>query len=347
MFTSKYRHLFIVILAVYSYGNTLFSEVYSHYHIHVEWYWVLMLFILITGFVWEGNRWLEIVLNKYLREVSYTRFLVTFFLWGVVISALLSTVLVFVVNALFIHLAIPDLKLPLKLAFTYGTRVNLFLHIINAIFFYISRYKDKQVEAEELRRINSQAELEAIKSQVNPHFLFNNMNVLASLVMKESPEANKFIEEFSKVYRHVLNSQQHELITLKEELEFITPYIFLLQKRFPESVFVNIDVAPVYLSYLIIPVAVQMLVENAIKHNITSRQKPLHIYLSVTGKKNLTVSNNLQLKPVTTESSHIGLQNIAKRYELIAGKKIDIEKTSDNFSVSLPLIQSNYENGHY
>jgi two-component system LytT family sensor kinase len=347
MFSTKYRYLFIVILAAYSYANTLFSEVYNYYHINVEWYWVLLLFILITGFVWEGNRWLQFFLKKYLKEISYTRFLITFFLWGVVISALLSAILVLLLNALFIHLATSELKLPLKLAFTYGTRVNLFLHIINAILFYISRYKDKQVEAEELRRINSQAELEAIKSQVNPHFLFNNMNVLSSLVMQESPDANKFIEEFSKVYRHVLNSQQRELITLKEELEFITPYIFLLQKRFPESIFINIDVAPEYLSYFIIPVAVQMLVENAIKHNITSRQKPLHIFLSVTGKKNLTVANNLQLKPVTTESSHIGLQNIAKRYELITGKTIDIEKTSENFSVSLPLIEPEYENGHY
>ncbi|MDQ2864445.1 MAG: hypothetical protein M3R50_12530, partial [Bacteroidota bacterium] len=87
--------------------------------------------------------------------------------------------------------------------------------------------------------------------------------------------------------------------------------------------------------------------ENAIKHNITSRQKPLRIFLSVTEKKTLTVVNNLQLKPVTVESTHIGLQNIAKRYELITGKTIDIEKTSDSFLVSLPLIEPDYENGHY
>lgn len=347
MFSTRYRYLFIVILGVYSYANTLFSEVYSFYHIDVHWYWVLLFFVLITGFVWEGNRWLQFLLNRYLKEKGYIRFLIIFFLWGVALSALLSVILVIILNTLFVHLATTELKLPLKLAFTYGTRINLFLHIINAILFYIRRYNDKQVEAEELRSISSQAQLEAIKSQVNPHFLFNNMNVLSSLIMQESPEANKFIEEFSKVYRHVLNSQQHELITLKEELEFITPYIFLLQKRFPESIFIDIDVAPQYLSYYIIPVAVQMLVENAIKHNITSRQKPLRIFLSVTNKKTLTVVNNLQLKPVTVESTHIGLQNIAKRYELITGKTIDIEKTSDNFLVSLPLIEPDYENGHY
>jgi len=339
MFTTRYRFLFITILAVYSYANTLFSEVYSYYRIEVKWYWVLLLFVLITGFVWEGNRLLQFFLKRHLKAVTDIRFLISFFLCGVLISGLLSTILVLLINTFFIHLPGDQLNLPLKLAFTYGTRVNLFLHIINAILFYISQYKNKQVEAEELKRVSSQAQLEAIKSQVNPHFLFNNLNVLSTLVMQENPEANKFIEEFSKVYRHILNAQHHELITLKEELEFINPYIFLLQKRFPESIFITIDVPAEYLSYYIIPVAVQMLVENAIKHNITSRQKPLHIFLSITGNKKLTVANNLQMKPVMNESTHIGLQNIAKRYELIAGKTIDIEKTSDSFLVSLPLIE--------
>jgi LytS/YehU family sensor histidine kinase len=227
----------------------------------------------------------------------------------------------------------------MKLTFTYGTRVNLFLHIINGILFYINQYKNKQLETEELKRISSQAQLQAIKSQINPHFLFNNLNVLSTLVMQESPDANKFIEEFSKVYRHVLNTQQLELITLESELEFIKPYIFLLQKRFPESIFIEIKIQQQYFSSLIIPVALQMLIENAIKHNIASRQKPLQILLSVNVNNKLTVMNNLQLKPLIDSSTQIGLQNIAKRYELIAGKQIEIEKTSEHFSVSIPLIQ--------
>jgi len=229
--------------------------------------------------------------------------------------------------------------MPLKLAFTYGTRINLFLHILNAVLFYVGEFKNKQLEAEELKRINSQAQLQAIKNQVNPHFLFNNLNVLSTLVMQESPDANKFIEEFSKVYRHVLNASEHELITLQSELEFINPYIFLLQKRFPESIFISIDIPAQYLSYKIIPVAVQMLLENAIKHNIASRQKPLQISLSVNEKKRLTVMNNLQPRLVEESSTQIGLENISKRYELITGKTIEIEKTDDHFVVSLPLMQ--------
>jgi two-component system LytT family sensor kinase len=339
MFTNKYRYLLIVLLAVYSYLNSLFSEVYTYYHINANGYELLAVFLLVTLLVWEGNRIAQKILNRFFIGKSPVRFLIILFFIGMIISSLVSVLVVLAVNGIFLHLPSEQLKMPFKLAFTYGTRVNLFLHILNAVLFYIDQYKNKQLEAEELKRINSQAQLQAIKNQINPHFLFNNLNVLSTLVMQESPDANKFIEEFSKVYRHVLNAREQELITLQSELEFINPYIFLLQKRFPESIFININVPPQYLSYRIIPVAVQMLLENAIKHNIASRQKPLNISLSVDGKKRLTVMNNLQPKLVEDASTQIGLENISKRYELITGQYIEIEKTSDHFSVSLPLIQ--------
>ncbi len=339
MFTNKYRYLLIVLLAAYSYLNSLFSEVYAYYHINASWYEVLSVFFLITLLVWEGNRVAEKILKHFSQIQSPVRFLIVFFFIGMIISSLVSILVVLGVNAVLLHLPYDQLKLPMKLAFTYGTRINLFLHILNAVLFYIDQYKNKQLEAEELKRISSQAQLEAIKNQINPHFLFNNLNVLSTLVMQESPDANKFIEEFSKVYRHVLDARQQELILLRSELEFINPYIFLLQKRFPESIFIDINIREEYLSYLIIPVALQMLVENAIKHNIASRQKPLHIALSVDGKKRLTVMNNLQPKIVEDGSTQIGLQNISKRYELVTGKTIEIEKTSDFFIVSLPLMQ--------
>ena len=339
MFTNRYRYLFIFLLGAYSYFNSLFSEVYSYYNIHANWIELLAVFLLITLLVWESNRLAEKILKRFFPGQTPIRFLTIFFISGIILSSVLSILVVIAINALFVHLPAEQLKMPLKLAFTYGTRVNLFLQILNAFLFFIDQYKNKQIEIEELKRINSQAQLQAIKNQVNPHFLFNNLNVLSTLVMQESPDANKFIEEFSKVYRHVLNAQEQELITLQTELEFINPYIFLLQKRFPESIFININVHPQYLAYKIIPVAVQMLVENAIKHNIASRQKPLYISMSVDGKKRLAIQNNMQLKLVAEASTQIGLENIAKRYELITGETIVIEKTADHFIVSLPLIK--------
>ena len=339
MFTTRYRYLLIGVLGTYSYFNSLFSEVYTYYNITANWYDVLAVFLLITLLVWESNCIVQKILKRFLPNESTIRFLAIFFLIGMILSSFFSLLAVISINSLFLHLASAQLRMPLKLAFTYGTRINLFLHILNAVLFYVGEFKNKQLEAEELKRINSQAQLQAIKNQVNPHFLFNNLNVLSTLVMQESPDANKFIEEFTKVYRHVLNASEHELITLQSELEFINPYIFLLQKRFPESIFISIDIPAQYLSYKIIPVAVQMLLENAIKHNIASRQKPLQISLSVNEKKRLTVMNNLQPRLVEESSTQIGLENISKRYELITGKTIEIEKTDDHFVVSLPLMQ--------
>ena len=221
----------------------------------------------------------------------------------------------------------------------YGARVSLFLHTLNAIFYYVNAYKTKQLEAEELKRINTQAQLQSIKNQVNPHFLFNNLNVLSSLVMTDNPDANKFIEEFSTVYRHILNSQDKELIELRTELDYIKPYIFLLQKRFPDSISIVLDIPESYQNWYIVPVALQMLIENAIKHNIVSRAKPLQVSITVKGEQ-LIVKNNLQIKSQVEHSMQIGLQNITQRYRIITGKTININKDQNSFSVSLPLIRS-------
>jgi two-component system, LytTR family, sensor kinase len=340
MFRNKYRYIFIIILAVYSYANSLLSDVYSHYNINAPAYDILLVFFLITFLVWEGNRLIGHALKAYKPEDRPVRLLVIFFIAGSLFSTLISLVVTWLIGSVVIGIPVSALKMPAILAFTYGTRINLFLHILNAVFFYINQYNNKQLEAEELKRINTQAQLQSIKNQINPHFLFNNLNVLSSMVMRENPEANQFIEEFSKVYRHVLNSQQRELIPLKEELEFIKPYLFLLEKRFPDSIFIETDIPSGFEEYLIVPVSVQMLIENAIKHNIVSRTRPLRIRIAVQGDDRLLVSNNLQLKSTSEPSTQIGLNNINQRYEIITGRKIETKKSETDFSVFIPLIQA-------
>lgn len=339
MFTNKYRYFFILVLTVYSFGNSLFSDVYAHYNIHAPGYVLFAVFFFITLFVWEGNRLLGYRLEKVLVAHNPIRRMVIFFILGIFLSALISVIVLYFFASVLLGIPKSELAMPAILCFTYGTRINLFLHILNAVFFYMSQYKSKELEAEELKRINTQAQLQAIKNQINPHFLFNNLNVLSSMVMQENPHANQFIEEFSKVYRHVLNSQQKELIPLKDELEFVKPYLFLLEKRFPESIFVDIDISHKYHDYYIIPISVQMLIENAIKHNIASRSKPLHIEIRSEENDLLSVSNNLQLKSVGEPSTHIGLNNISQRYEIITGRKIEVKKTESQFIVLIPLIQ--------
>ena len=205
----------------------------------------------------------------------------------------------------------------------------------------VREYRQKWSEAEELRRSSQQAQLQLIRSQVNPHFLFNNLNVLSGMVIKDNPEANHFIEEFSKVYRYILNNQQKELVELRAELDFVQPYLFLLGKRFEEGLEVNIRIADEYKNWHVVPAALQMLIENAIKHNVVSRQKPLHIDIHTNGNQTLVIKNNLQPRLLKEPSTRTGLQNIRKRYELISGKDVMVKEAEGYFEVSLPLLRLN------
>jgi LytS/YehU family sensor histidine kinase len=159
--------------------------------------------------------------------------------------------------------------------------------------------------------------------------------------LQNNNEANRFIEEFSKVYRYILNYHDKELVELDKELHFIDPYIFLLQKRFSEGLHVEILINDQQRNALIVPASLQLLIENAIKHNIISRQKPLFISVHTNGNNTLVVSNNLQPKKSIETSTGIGLQNIIKRYKLVSNKEVIVQNNTGQFSVALPLINKN------
>ena len=173
------------------------------------------------------------------------------------------------------------------------------------------------------------------------HFLSENSINKRALIMKNNEEANKFIEEFSKVYRYILNNHDKELVDIKTELEFIKPYIFLLQKRFAEGLDITIEVPEAYEKFYVIPASLQMLIENAIKHNVISKTKPLHIDVHINGNNTIVVSNNLQLRQSVDNSTQIGLANIIKRYQLVSGKNVMVKNDSADFTVALPLLTLN------
>jgi LytS/YehU family sensor histidine kinase len=287
----------------------------------------------------ESNRLIEPLIRKWAPpEKNQKRFPFLFFLAGGTITVMLTVVIVLIMGMVIHQYSFKENILPLKLNLTYAGLVTLLYHLVNTILFYFKEYKSSQVQAEELKRFRVQAELQLVRNQVNPHFLFNNLNVLSALVMQNNAEANKFIEEFSKVYRYILNNHEKELVSLKTELHYISPYIFLLEKRFGEGLKVSIDIPDSMGEYLVIPAALQMLIENAIKHNIVSRNRPLHIRLFANGNRSITVSNNLQVKQSVENSTEIGLQNIIKRYQLVSEEKVMVNKLESDFSVQLPLI---------
>lgn len=188
-----------------------------------------------------------------------------------------------------------------------------------------------------LQEENIISQFESLKAQVNPHFLFNSLNVLSSLIFIDQNKASKFVRQLSKVYRYVLEHKDKDTIPIQDELPFIESYIFLLKTRFDQNLVVNLDLPKEVKTRKVAPMVIQLLIENAIKHNIVSKAKPLTLTISRLGDT-LTVENNIQLKSSTEVSSGIGLANIKKRYEYLTNKKVEIEQGETRFVVRIPLI---------
>jgi LytS/YehU family sensor histidine kinase len=233
----------------------------------------------------------------------------------------------------------PDLEIRsnTKLALGFAFRVNLFLHAINGIVYFMNRLKDSQVETERLKKENLEAQFEALRNQINPHFLFNSFNVLSQLVHKDADSSVVFIEQLSKVYRYLIYHQEKRMVELKTELEFIQSYLFLLKIRFQENLVIEINMENPK-DYYVIPVSLQLMIENAIKHNVVSKKSPLHISISQSDDY-LEIKNNLQLKDVKEPSTGLGLKNIISRYRLLIDKEVIIENDNHYFSVKIPLIK--------
>lgn len=195
----------------------------------------------------------------------------------------------------------------------------------------------------ELQKANLLSQLEALKNQVDPHFLFNNFSTLASIIEENQQTAIWFVQELSRVYRYVLQTRSSSLVSLKEELDFLESYRFLMSKRFGDNLSITVSVPETCKACLVMPFSLQLLVENAIKHNIISRKKPLTIRVFVE-ENDLVVSNRLQKKTVSGPSTRIGLENIRNRYRLITDRTIRISETVSEFSVRLPLIEKKGKN---
>ena len=189
-----------------------------------------------------------------------------------------------------------------------------------------------------LQKENLQSQFDVLKQQVNPHFLFNSLNVLTSLIRLEPELAEKFTEHLSKVYRYVLENKDNELVKLSTELDFLNAYIFLLNIRFMNKIKVNINISNDNESFMIIPLALQLLIENAIKHNAMSKNSPLVIDIFIDKNFYLNVVNNLQERGAQMVSTGVGLKNIMNRYRLLNNLSPEFEKTNKQFIARIPLI---------
>lgn len=205
-----------------------------------------------------------------------------------------------------------------------------------AIFIFI-QWQDALKREQKLREENLIFQNETLKSQINPHFLFNNLNTLSSLVAKRPEAAELFISKLSSIYRYIIENSVKDRVSLVTELEFIKDYFYLYMIRDEEKISLDIDIIDAE-SKFILPVSLQVLVENAIKHNKATREEPLNISVYPEGEF-VVVKNNLQRLASQLKSTGIGLKNLSERVRLSTGRTLVIEETNDSYTVKLPLLK--------
>jgi LytS/YehU family sensor histidine kinase len=204
--------------------------------------------------------------------------------------------------------------------------------------YFMTQWKKTKLKSEQLEKENIRTQLEVLKSHIDPHFLFNNLNILSSLIDEDKETARSFLDNFCEVYRYVLKNKQIELVGLDEELEFLDAYIYLLQNRFGEKLSFQKEVFCNTHKFQVPPLALQIVVENVIKHNSMDKEDPLIIELSIEDEK-LVVKNNLKPKKAKVESSNTGLANIKKRFEFLSNREVEILNIESHFIVKLPLLE--------
>lgn len=334
---NKYRFIYMILIGILL---TIFMKLtlYKVAQDHPIWY-DFAVTIFITILVWEGNLRIDHWLNKNYSWIDNTlKRMAIQFLSSMLYSGCTIYIIMLAYNYLTCCIAWKQQSLMYN-SFIIGMFVSLLLLMIEVSTQFFKNWKQSLIEVEKYKTESVQAQLQNLKDQINPHFLFNNLSVLSSLVYKNQDKAVDFINQLSKVYRYLLDSKNNELVSLADEMNFLKSYIYLLSIRFEDSLQFDIQINESLYQKALPPMTLQMLVENAIKHNEVSSNLPLII--SIHSKDDsICVSNPLQHRSNVETSTKTGLKNIQDRYSFLSDEKVLIEETNRHFSVTIPLLKN-------
>lgn len=221
--------------------------------------------------------------------------------------------------------------------YAFGLWITLTIISVFYVIFFYNRYQKNKLKEQKVIAGTASAKFDALKNQLDPHFLFNSLNVLTSLIEENPKNAQKFTTSLSKVYRYVLEQKNKDLVTVDEELNFARTYMSLLKMRFEDSIIFEIPDHASNPESKVVPLSLQLLLENAVKHNMVTSNKPLHIKIYESGSM-LVVENNLQPKQIVKKSSGVGLENIKQRYKLLSNKTVSINQQAKRFAVAIPML---------
>lgn len=327
-----YTYAGILTLALVSYWvrSTRFESSGLAFNIEVT---IVAFFVVII--LWETLRFIDRYLTRVMPfEAGLTK--------RVVVQLGLGALVGLVVRFLIYFFGEPNVPFKLDKMFLATTWViyALLPMAINLGFFtvhFIDRWKKSLLLNEQLEREKSQVQFDNLKNQLNPHFLFNALTSLNSLIFEDQKLASQFLQQLSKVYRYVLQNKDKTMVSLETELSFIDQYVSLLKTRFHDSLTIDFTIPSEARERAIVPVTLQILIENALKHNIVDRAKPLYITVTIS-QDYLTVANNLQPRKLVENSNQQGLENLKTLYGFLSDKPLIISKEADRFLVKVPLI---------
>ena len=296
----------------------------------------ILISVLFTTFYWHLDRSVIIYIRKKFEHKDLKKRLITQSLIVIALTLIFCLLSNFLTTRVFSDYL--DETVPLHRLIIVSLIITILIVSIYEVWYIFKIFKDSLIQNEALKKENSEAQLQTLKNQLKPHFLFNSLNTLASIIPENKEMAVKFVENLAKVYRYILQIKDKDLVTLEEELKCVSAYEYLIKIRFGDNInFTKNNLIESKKNH-VIPLSVQMLIENAIKHNIVSKSKPLLIELTV-NQNSLSVKNNLQLKSSIEDSTKVGLNNINKRFELLTNQSIQIKTTKTKFEVIIPLLK--------
>ncbi|MHC5354960.1 sensor histidine kinase [Myroides sp. LJL115] len=356
LFIKHYRIIVIpIVFLLYLFSHFLLNPYDVHWYASVneqELLETLILLLLYCTVITEVSLWLSRVLNNWIpwdrwaglrAIVQLISLIVIIFIVYFLLNLLYLVCMPLPANATFSL----DLKIDLWQSLIISINTGIFISAVHTGYFLIKNWRTSMMDAAELRiktekleRIASQAELESLKMQLDPHFLFNNFSTLSELVIEDQNLAAKFLEHLSLVYRYMLSNVRKNVVSLEEELSFVDSYFYLIKERMGSKVILKVDISDkVAEQFYIAPIALQLLVENAVKHNKASKEIPLIIEIFIQDN-GVVVRNNIRELAAILPSPKVGLQNIIDRYRLLSEINVVIQKDADYFSVWLPLLDN-------
>ena len=289
---------------------------------------------LFSLFVWYFNIY---SLAKFSNRQFTSRFFNLKLLYSLLLGIGLMFLLVSAHQLLFPHYKFRSMIMMYEFR---GILINLTIYMFLYLLYQSYHTRLIGIELERVRADHLGAQYELLKQQVNPHFLFNSLNTLKSMIEIGDAHSVDFVLKLSDFYRFTLDNRQHDVIALSYEFKILQAYMFLLEARFEEGIKLNISIDTSTTSTFIPPFTLQLLVENCVKHNVISLDHPLHIELYTTDNK-IIIENQIQLKKNPEASTGMGLENINQRYQHLTQKEIRIEQDTVSFKVTLPLIYEN------